>query len=239
MQRPRDDTLAGAVLAEHEDVGVRRPHARDHLQHVLHRRRFGDDLRKAFAAQQRVLGLEPLPLAQRLAQLDLRPDDREQPRIVPGLLDEIARAATHRLDRDLDAAPGGHDDDRQRRIEALGPREQVQAFFARRRVARVVEIDQGDVELTRLDRRQHTGRRRRRLELKSLRLQQQAQRLEDVGLVVGDEDSRLTRAHGMPRVLRRVARAPGLARVVIFEVIGNQHGYSARSATSGSIRVAR
>ena len=121
VQRPRDDALAGAVLAEHEDVGVRRADARDHLQHVLHRRRLGDDLGKAFAAEQRVLGLEPLALAERLAQLDLRADDREQPRVVPGLLDEVARAAAHRLDGDLDAAPRGHDDDRQRRIEALRP----------------------------------------------------------------------------------------------------------------------
>ena len=122
------------------------------------------DLRHALAAQQRVLGLEPLALAQRLAQLDLRADDRQQPRVVPRLLDEVARAAAHRLDRDFDAAPGRHDDDRQRRIDALDARQQVEPFLARRRVARVVQVDQRDVELARLDRGQHAGRRRGRLE---------------------------------------------------------------------------
>ena len=61
-----------------EHVGVRRPDPRDHLQHVLHRGRLGDDARHPLAAQQRVLRFEPLPLAQRLAQLDLRPDDGQR-----------------------------------------------------------------------------------------------------------------------------------------------------------------
>ena len=150
----------------------------------------GDQLRHALAAQQRVLGLEPLPLAQRLAQLDLRADDRQQPGVVPRLLDEVARAAAHRLDGDFDAAPGRHDDDRQRRIDALDARQQVQAFFARRRVARVVQVDQRDVELARLERGEHAGRRRRGLEVEAFGLEQQPQRLEDVRLVVGDEHAR-------------------------------------------------
>ena len=195
VQRPRDDALAGAVLAEDQDVGVRGTDARDHLQHALHRRRLGDQLGHALAAQQRVLGLEPLALAQRLAQLDLRADDRQQPRVVPRLLDEVARAAAHRFDRDLDAAPRRHDHDRQRRIDALDPRQQVQPFLAGGRVARVVEIDQGDVELARLERREHAGRRGRGLELEPFGLEQQPQRLEHVGLIVGDEHARLARAH--------------------------------------------
>ena len=115
----------------------------------------------------------------------------EEPRVVPGLLDEIARAPAHRLDGDLDAAPGRHDDDGQRRVESLDAREQVEAFLARGRIARVVQIDERDVELARLDGREHPGRRRRRLELESLGLEQQPQRFEDIGLVVGDQHARL------------------------------------------------
>ena len=89
------------------------------LQHVLHRRGFGDDVRHSLAAEQRVLRLEPLPLAQRLAQLDLRANDRQEAGVVPRLLDEVTGAAAHRFDGHFDAAPGGHDDDRQCRIDAL------------------------------------------------------------------------------------------------------------------------
>ena len=245
VQRARHHPFAGAVFAEDEHVRVRRPDPRDHLQHALHRDGFGDHLRHSLAAEQRVLGLQPLPLAQRLTQFDLRADDREQPRVVPGLLDEIARAAAHRFDRHLDAAPRGHHHDRERRVDALDAREQVQPLLARRRVARVVEVDQRDIELARLDGRQHAGRRRCGLQLKSFGLQQQAERLQDVRLIVRDED---------PRVFRTVRRtgAVGSVAALIFEVVGDQHGlmaqglrlvvahgHSVRRAMSGSIRVAR
>ena len=99
---------------------------------------------------------------------------------------------------------------------ALDPREQVEAFLARGRVARVVQVDQGDVELARFERREHAGRRRRGLELEPFRLEQQAQRFEDVGLIVGDEHARLARPHRMPDVLRR-------RRCAGSRVIGDQH----------------
>ena len=165
-------------------------------------RGLGDDLRHALAAQQRVLGLEPLPLAQRLAQFDLGPDDRQQPRVVPGLLDEVARAAPHRFDRDLDAAPRRHHDHRQRRIDPLDARQQVQAFFAGRRVARVVQVDQRDVELARLHRREHAGGRGRGLEREPLGLEQQPERLEHVRLIVGDQHARFAAAGRVPRGFR-------------------------------------
>ena len=45
-------------------------------------------------------------------------------------------------------------------------------------------------QLARLQGREHAGRRGRRLALEALALQQQAQGLEDVALVVGDQDAR-------------------------------------------------
>ena len=50
--------------------------------------------------------------APRAAGGDLRTQRREQMRVVPRLLDEVAHAPPHRLDREIDAAPAGHDDDR-------------------------------------------------------------------------------------------------------------------------------
>ena len=50
MQRARDDPFAGSVFAEDQDVRIGRTDARDDLQDVLHRRRFGDQLRHALAA---------------------------------------------------------------------------------------------------------------------------------------------------------------------------------------------
>ena len=54
----------------------------------------------------------------------------QQPLVVPRLLDVVARAAAHRLDRAGDAAPRRHDEDRQRRIERPDALHQVEAFLA-------------------------------------------------------------------------------------------------------------
>ncbi len=198
------------------------PDARDHLQHGLHRLRLGHQLRQAFAAKQRVLRFEALALPERLTELDLGTDDREQPRVVPRLLNEVAGAAAHGLDRHFHAAPRRHHHHRQRRIDALAARQQVEPLLAGGRVARVVEIDQGHVELARLDGRQHARGRRRRLELEALGLQQQAQRFEHVRLIVRDEHARLARANRVADGVRGVA-------ALVAKVVGDQHGLSASS----------
>ena len=68
--------------------------------------------------EQLVFLLEPAIGADGAAELDLVLDDREQARVVPRLGDEIARAAAHGLDGDIDAGPRGHHDDRQGGIGA-------------------------------------------------------------------------------------------------------------------------
>ena len=57
-------------------------------------------------------------LAPRAAGLDFLAQRREQVRVVPRLLHEVAHAAAHRLDGEIDAAPAGHDDHRQQRDRA-------------------------------------------------------------------------------------------------------------------------
>ena len=66
--------------------------------------------------------------------------------------------------------------------------EQVEAFLAGGGVARVVQIHQDDVEVAALERAQQLLRRCRGLDVEAFALQQQPQRLEDVGLIVGEQD---------------------------------------------------
>jgi hypothetical protein len=63
--------------------------------------------------QQRVLAGEALARAARPGQLDLVAQHAEQALVLPGLLDEVLRAAPHRRDGHVDRRPGGHHHDRQ------------------------------------------------------------------------------------------------------------------------------
>ena len=112
MKRLRDEALARPVFTGDEHVGVGWTHAVDHLQHRTHRGRLGDQRPAAFGGRTG-LRLEASGPAQRVSELHLRPQDREQPLVVPGLLDEVAGAPPHGLDGDVDRAPRRHDDDRQ------------------------------------------------------------------------------------------------------------------------------
>ena len=127
--------------------------------------------------------------AQRPAQFHLCSDDGEQPGVVPRLLHEVAGAAAHRLDRHIDARPGGQHDDRQRRVLGLQACQQIEAFLARRRIARVIQIDERGVEVRFVDRREHRRGRRHGLHLKAFALQEQLQGFENIALVVGEENT--------------------------------------------------
>jgi hypothetical protein len=109
-------------------------HALDDLQDRLHHlgRRHQ---RRRVLAKKLVLALEPLAAAEGPAELDLGPEDAEQPRVVPGLLDEIPRSRAHRLDGELDAPPGGHDHDGESVVHVRGCRRRS-SLAARGGVAR-------------------------------------------------------------------------------------------------------
>ncbi len=79
-----------------------------------------------------------------MAELKLVFDDGEQARVVPRLGDEIARAAAHGFDGDIDGGPGGHDDDGQRGVERAELGEEIEALRAAGGVARIIQIDDGE-----------------------------------------------------------------------------------------------
>src|SRR5262249_5838996 len=81
----------------------------------------------------------------------------KQPRVLPRLLNAVGGAATHRLDRQLDIGPGGHRHDWQSAVERPNPRDQIKSLLPRRRIARVIEVYQNQVEIARSDRFERFG----------------------------------------------------------------------------------
>ncbi len=160
MKRSGNDLLAGSRLTCNENVCVRRTHARDQLQHRSHGLGFRNHQRLAFGAQQPVLRFQPLPLPQCIRQRDLRLHNAEQPRVFPGLLDEVTRASPHRLDGKFDTAPGSHHDHRNRRIETLNLRQQIETFLPGRGVPGIVQVHDQRVVIAHLQRVKHGARRR-------------------------------------------------------------------------------
>ena len=139
------------------------------------------------AAQQPVLALESPGPPERAAELHLGANGGEQPVVVPGLLDEVTGAASHGLDRLLHAAPRGHHHGRQGGVQGLKLGDQLQPFAAGGGIAGVVEVEQHGIEVGGLSRGEHAGRGGGGVDRVALALQQQPQRLADVGLVVRDE----------------------------------------------------
>jgi len=75
--------------------------------------------------QNSVLGLEPLALAQRLAQFDLGFENAQQPSVIPSFLDKIPGTTPHGLNRQLNTTPSGHDHDWDGAVEHLNARQEV------------------------------------------------------------------------------------------------------------------
>jgi hypothetical protein len=114
-------------------------------------------------------------VAQGLAELDLGANDGQQAGIVPGLLDEVAGAAPHRLNRQLYAPPSGHDHHGEGRVHLLNPGEKIKPFLPRGGVAGVVQVHQDGVEVPHFQGIDDAGGRANGFGLEALALQQQAE----------------------------------------------------------------
>jgi hypothetical protein len=159
------------------------------LQDGPHGGRLGDDRRALLATQQLVLLLEPAVRPDGPGELDLVAHDREQPEVLPGLRDEVARAPAHGLHGELDVGPGRHDHDRKRGIERLQAAEEFEPLLPARGVAGVVQIHKRERIVPGFDRLNRRRGRLYGLRLVALVLQQEAQRLDDVGMVIGYQDA--------------------------------------------------
>jgi hypothetical protein len=109
MDRARDELLARPRLAQNEHGGVARADPRDHRAQVLDGGAHADEARSLRrpaddAAQSRDLAAEPVAV-------DGVGDALEQVVIVERLGHEAERAAAHRVDRGVDGAVRGEDDD--------------------------------------------------------------------------------------------------------------------------------
>jgi hypothetical protein len=166
------------------------------LPHRFHRRRFRNERRQDSPLKTGVLFLQTPASAKRAPQLQLRLHRRDELVIVPGFFDVVARAAAHGLHRARDAAPSGHDQHGQRRVDGPHSIEQLEAFLPGRRVTRVVEVDQGHVEVGTLELVDQLGGRRRGRDFIALAPQQKFQGIENVDLVVGDEHAAQGSGHG-------------------------------------------
>lgn len=148
------------------------------------------------AAQYLVLALQLLGTPARGAQRRLIAQDRQQSRVVPGLLDKIVGAAAHRFHCDVDGAPGRHHHHRQFGIQRADAFGQSQSFLAGRRIARVVQIHQHHRNALPLEDLDNSIRVHSLHRGQAFGLQQEAQCFQHIALVVGNQN-RQCFSHGM------------------------------------------
>ena len=189
MQRLGHNFFAGAMLAGDQHIGVTGADAAEQRKQRLHGLGFGDEYRTVLRAQQVVFRLQPLGAADDAVQIHLRADNAEQALVVPGFLDEITGAPAHGLHRKLHAAPGSHHHDRHFAVHGLHTREQIHAFLSGSGIALVIEVHQDNVELVALQGLKHGGGIVGRFGVKAFSLEQQAQGLAHVLLVVCNKDA--------------------------------------------------
>jgi transcriptional regulator CtsR len=115
-------------------------------------------------------------------------DEGEQPLVLPGLLDEVTRAALDAFDGQVDVAPRRHHDHRKPRIELLDAGQQIEAFPAGGGVARVIQVDQHHIVVALVQRLHQQLRQSHAVHIDRLRLEQQLNCLQNMRLVVGNQN---------------------------------------------------
>jgi hypothetical protein len=100
VDRLRHQLLAGAALAEDEDVRARRGGQTDEVEDLRHRLRLADDVVEAVAPRQ--LGAQLAVLAAQLALFEAAADGEQHFLVLERLGDVVESALAHRLDRAFD-----------------------------------------------------------------------------------------------------------------------------------------
>src|SRR5205823_9916164 len=130
-------------------------------------------------------------------ELDLYAERGEKAAIVPRLFDVVARAAPHRLDRAVDAAPRRHHDDRRWAVQGLDARQEIETLRAGRGVAGLVHVHEQRVEVARFDGAEHRARGGGGLYVEALAFQEQFQGFQDISLIIGDKETRWAIRHAV------------------------------------------
>ena len=110
MERAREGRLPGAGLAEDQDRRRRVGDARRDVEDLAHRRALGDEPAEARPVEERLAQLPRLVADSQL--LDGAPGEEGQLVEGEGLRQVVVGALPDCIDRRLDGAVAGHDDDR-------------------------------------------------------------------------------------------------------------------------------
>ena len=186
------------VEAVAADAGRGLPRRRE-LAAVHLRERRGQQLALDAAGLVEFAPLVALQLAARASLLDLGAQRADELLVVPRLLHEVADAAAHRFHRKIHRSPAGHHDDREQAVVLLHAREQIDPLASRGGVAGVVEIHQEQVVRAARDGIDDRVRRRDGVHDDAFAFEQKAKRIEQIGLIVGNQNARRNgagRGHG-------------------------------------------
>ena len=177
----RDQLLAGAALARDEHGRTGRGNLLDHLEYMADRVGRTDQL--LLGARPAELHAQPLVLVEQPATLQHLADFKEQFGVVPRLCQEIRRSATRGFHGGLDGSESGEHHHGQVGIDGADLREDVEA-----RPVGEHQVQQDQVAGIPRDSLQALARGRCREDFVARRLEQQAQAVDDRGLVVDDQN---------------------------------------------------
>jgi hypothetical protein len=180
MKGARHQLLAHAVLAQDQHGGITWGHLRDAGTQLAHRRR---------VAQQAARGLGRWVRRRGLPRSQRRLHAGHQPRVVPGLGDEVHRAQLERLHGQVYLGVGRHHDHGRCLLAAGQLAQHPKAGLAIARAGREVHVQQQHVGR---QARQRIGQRRRvadGVHLTHPTLQQQARSQDHIGVVVEDQEA--------------------------------------------------
>ena len=122
-------------------------------------------------------------------KLDLRPQNRKQPFVLPRLLKEVAGPAAHGFHCQVNIGPGRHHDDGRRVVHGNDLRKEVEAFPTGSCIPRVVQINKEGIVGAGGQCLPNQGRGSRRLDFVSLRAQEKIDGFENMLLVVRSQDT--------------------------------------------------
>ena len=140
VDRARDQILSYAAFAAEQHGGIRGRDALDQRQHGLHFRAVRDDVVVLVSLAER-LAQRAILLA-KLVRVEFLADHQHQFGERERLQDVVAGAGLHRFHGGFDGAVGGHHDDGQVRVDALGGLQEFEAVHSRQ-----LEIGDDQVEL--------------------------------------------------------------------------------------------